>query len=112
MIDDGCPVIIYAVPGIKVWNSHAWIIDGYKTRVRQHITKEYKNNVLIKTTTLPDTCKMVHCDFGWGGLCNGYYVDGVFKLNSEDNEYDEPLYGNKNIKYNQHVRIVMYKKSI
>ncbi len=112
MIDNGCPVIIYAIPGIKVWNSHAWIINGYKIKARQEITKYYRNGVLMSTSTKPDTCRMVHCDFGWNGHCNGYYVDGVFKLNSNDNDYDYPWKGGKNTKYNHHIRIITYTKPI
>jgi hypothetical protein len=55
---------------------------------------------------------MVHCDFGWGGPCNGYYVDGVFKLNSSDNDYDEINTERKNTKYNHHVRIITYAKPV
>lgn len=108
MINKGCPVIIYAVPGIKVWKSHAWIIDGYKVKVRQKITRQYENGKLINTITIPDTCRMVHCDFGWGRLCNGYYVDGVFKLNSDKNDYDYPWMGDKKTKFNHHIRIITY----
>jgi hypothetical protein len=112
MIDNSCPVIIYAVPGIKIWDSHAWIIDGYKIKVRQKITRQYRNGNLISTSTEPETCRMVHCDFGWGGRCNGYYVDGVFKLNSSDNDYDEINTERKNTKYNHHVRIITYAKPV
>ena len=112
MIDNDCPVIIYGVPGIRVWNSHAWIIDGYKIKVRQKITKRYRNNNIISTSTESDTCRMVHCDFGWYGHCNGYYVEGVFKLNSDDNDYDYIENKKEKIKYNHHVRIIRYAKPI
>ena len=112
MIDNDTPVIIYAIPGVKVWNSHAWIIDGYKTKVRKKTTKRYRNGNLTGMTTTLDTCKMVHCDFGWGGHCNGYYVDGIFKLNSDENDYDYPWLKKKNTKYNHHIRIITYKRPI
>ena len=108
MINKGCPVIIYAVPGIKVWKSHAWIIDGYKVKVRQKITRQYENGKLINTITIPDTCRMVHCDFGWGRLCNGYYVDGVFKLNSDKNDYDYPSKLITFVYNRHHIRIITY----
>ncbi len=110
MINKGCPVVIYAIPGIKVWKSHAWIIDGYKVKVRQKITRQYENGKLINTITIPDTCKMVHCDFGWAGRCNGYYVDGVFKLNSDKNDYDYPWMSKEKTKFNHHIRIITYNK--
>lgn len=109
MIDNGRPVIIYAIPGIRVWSSHAWIIDGYKIKSRQKVTKQYKNGKLIDSSTTTETCRMVHCDFGWGGPCNGYYVDGVFKLNSNKNDYDYPWLGVKDTNFNHHMRIITYK---
>lgn len=109
MIDNGRPVIIYAIPGIRVWNSHAWIIDGYKIKSRQKETKLYKNGKLIDSSTTTETCRMVHCDFGWGGPCNGYYVDGIFKLDSDKNDYDRPWLRKKDTNYNHHMRIITYK---
>lgn len=109
MIDNGRPVIIYAIPGIRVWNSHAWIIDGYKIKSRQKETKLYKNGKLIDSSTTTETCRMVHCDFGWGGPCNGYYVDGIFKLDSDKNDYDRPWLRKKDTNYNHHIRIITYK---
>lgn len=112
MINNGCPVIIYAIPGLKIWNSHAWTIDGYKIRQRNKITRTYIDGKLISTSYKADTCKMVHCDFGWGGHCNGYYVDGVFKLNSKENEYDDVNDTKKNTKFNHHIRIITYSKPV
>ncbi|EPT33989.1 hypothetical protein HMPREF9012_1484 [Bacteroidetes bacterium oral taxon 272 str. F0290] len=55
---------------------------------------------------------MAHCDFGWNGRCNGYYVNGVFKLNSNNNDYDCIEWEKKNTKYNRHMRIITYTKPI
>ena len=76
------------------------------------ITTKYSNGNVISTSTLPDTCRMVHCDFGWGGSCNGYYVDDVFNLNSDENDYDNPWADRISTTYNHHVRIITYNKPI
>lgn len=110
MIDKGCPLIIYAIPGINIFNSHSWNIDGYKVKVKTTTTKKYVGNVLKSVTNKTDTCNMVHCDFGWGGPCNGYFVSGVFKLNSPNNEFDNPYDKGKNTKYNTLLKIVTYDK--
>lgn len=108
MIDKGCPVIISSIPGINIFSSHAWNIDGYKVKSRTKITNKYYNGKLIKTTEEQDTCKMVHCEFGWSGRNNnGYYVDGIFKLNSEDNEYDT-INHSETYNYNHRVKIITY----
>lgn len=96
MIDNGCPVPMYGMPGISIWNSHAWIIDGYKIKKRK-----------IKGDASNEVCRMVHCDFGWSGNHNGYYVDGIFRastLNDYDNSNDKGL----EKKFNRHLRIIMY----
>lgn len=108
MIDNGCPLIIYAIPGINIFKSHSWNIDGYKVKSRTVTTKTYIGNTLNSETQTTNTCRMVHCDFGWKGLCNGYYVSGIFKLNSGDVEYDNPHLGTKDTKYNKHIRIITY----
>ncbi len=51
---------------------------------------------------------MVHCDFGWGGDCNGFYIDGVFNLKSKYNIYDNENDNGKKINYNNSVRILVY----
>ncbi len=110
MIDLGNPVIIYAIPGVNIFSSHAWNIDGYKIKERTKTTKKYDGTRLIETITETETFDMVHCDFGWGGKCNGYYVSGVFKLNDSNSEKDNPNDGGKKTNYNHHVRIITYEK--
>lgn len=107
MIDKGCPVIIYAMPGIKITSSHAWIIDGYKIKTRDNVITRFQNGKVVSTKTESETSKMVHCDFGWGGKCNGYFVDGIFKLNNSENEFDNNNH-NGNTNYNHHKRIIVY----
>ena len=107
MIDKGCPVIIYAMPGIKITSSHAWIIDGYKIKTRDNVITRFQNGKVVSTKTESETSKMVHCDFGWGGKCNGFYVDGIFKLNNSENEFDNNNH-NGNTNYNHHKRIIVY----
>lgn len=83
MIDDGCPLIIYAIPGINITQSHSWNIDGYE--------------ILERTdTSTPQISNMVHCDFGWRGNGNGYYVSGVFKVNGTH--------------YNNYLHLIAYDK--
>ena len=110
MIDKGCPLIIYSVPGINVLNSHSWNIDGYKVKERTITTYTYVGNKLEDTNTKTETCKMVHCDFGWKGTCNGYYVSGVFKLNDPNIEHDPDCKYGGNTNYNNLLKIIMYDK--
>jgi Peptidase C10 family. len=110
MIDKGSPLIIYSVPGINVFKSHSWNIDGYKIKERTITTKTYKGYTLQNTTTKTETCKMVHCDFGWGGKSNGYYVSGVFKLNDSNIEHDLGANQGGDTNYNNLLKIITYEK--
>ena len=49
---------------------------------------------------------IVHCNFGWNGLFNGYYVSGIFELkkgewDTRGNDYDKT-------KYNNYLKIIAY----
>jgi len=112
MIDNGCPIIIYSVPGINVFKSHSWNIDGYKIKERTITTNTYVGTVLTKSKSKIETCKMVHCDFGWKGKCNGYYVSGIFKLNDPNIEHDAGTqYGGKT-NYNNLIKVITYNKPL
>jgi hypothetical protein len=56
--------------GIIVWYSgrHAWVIDGviHKKRVHSCYPTGYQYHALV------------HCNFGWRGGYNGYYIGGAF----------------------------------
>lgn len=89
MIDANRPLAMCAYPAKGIFSSQAWNIDGYRT------SKKADKNI-----------KMVHCDFGWGGDYNGYYIDGIFDLDSSDNIYDGTHGDSKNnYKHYQHVMI-------
>lgn len=46
---------------------------------------------------------MVHCDFGWGGKRNGFYVNDVFA------PFDS-ITGERKEQHNRHLRMVTYKR--
>lgn len=110
MVDNGCPLIIYSVPGINVFKSHSWNIDGYKIKERMITTKTYLGSTLQNTAVQTETCKMVHCDFGWGGKCNGFYVSGVFKLNDSNVEHDPNTSYSGNTNYNNLLKVITYDR--
>lgn len=110
MIDNGCPLIIYSVPGINVTKSHSWNIDGYKIKERTVTNQTYEGNTLKHTTVQTETCKMVHCDFGWKGRCNGYYVSGIFKLNDSNIEHDPNTSYGGSRNYNNLLKVITYDK--
>ena len=60
----------------KTWYSggHAWVFDQAFEQ-RQEV-KTYQGDRLINTRNNPRY--MVHINWGWGGLYDGYYLSGVF----------------------------------
>lgn len=61
---------------------HAWILDGgYHYIVNG--TKFTHDGGSEEVTIV---CKKVHCNYGWGGSCDGYYVEGVF--DTTETNYD------------------------
>ena len=55
--------------------SHAWLGDGWLKRTRNmyaNFSDGSKRLVDIQTQTL------MHCNFGWNGVADGYYFVGMF----------------------------------
>ena len=109
MLDRGKPTIMCSIPNINLLQSHSWNLDGYKIKQRNKITKSYKGETLIRTYTSTEESKMVHCDFGWeNGICNGYYVSGVFILGDESVERDPGTSHNYATHYNNYLKLLTY----
>jgi hypothetical protein len=48
--------------------SHAWVVDG--VAVKRHRFANYQS--------FPDR-EYIHCNWGWDGDCNGYFILGAFE---------------------------------
>lgn len=84
--NEGRPVIVcgfaYRAPlrviGVKVnyvyEGGHAWVCDRVMTYYRRR--DSYINNKLVATNY--DYSNYVHCNWGWDGKWNGYFIPGVF----------------------------------
>lgn len=115
MLENNCPVFVCSIPTDGIWcsfdKSHAWNIDGY---MKQTVTKRkdyYINDMLYDTDEDVSYNTFVHCDFGWEGYCNGYFISGVFNLASKDVQYDTPEHkGTKDTNYNWYLKIIQYNK--
>ena len=117
MLESNKPIIVYSIPdggwiNYDISNSHAWNIDGYKTLCNVTVVEEYMDGELIDVKSYTDRVIMVHCDFGWTGSRNGFFVSGIFDLASEDviydhangDEYDDNLKDhNQNFKWYLHI---------
>ena len=109
MINRGWPIIIMSIPRWHIFKSHAWNIDGYKTKQRTTTIDTYIDDILQFTETKTETRNMVHCDLGWGGNCNGYYVSGVFDLDDPNIEHDPGAANNVNLDYAWCLSTILYE---
>jgi len=56
---------------------HAWVIDGYAT-MSFYREKFQKGDVVVYRNYSLNNCAMVHCNFGWDGDSDGWYIYGLF----------------------------------
>lgn len=98
---------IYTMGMRNADKGHSWVIDGYEYR--------YYYNKLTPTTFVeykdPET--YVHCNYGWRGYCDGYYLNGVFDLSElRSGENLETSIGDKvgsrEYFYNRDLKILYY----
>lgn len=63
---------------------HAWVIDGCKIYNVEYWVRHYITNLEYE-----EYCEetkyynLVHCNYGWGGSCDGYYTSGLFNTTIE-----------------------------
>ncbi len=81
MLDNDSPVLVTGKPKRK-FSGHAWVIDGYIYGYRKVITEAYSDEnytELISTSEENEApTYYYHCNFGWNGDANGYYLGKVF----------------------------------
>ena len=89
-IDRNCPVLAMGYSEKKVtqkkflwwkWEStsyysgHVWVIDAYcklNTKIKNNKTGKVESDLPLN---------YVHCNLGWDGIDNGFYLDNVFTVN-------------------------------
>lgn len=95
---------------------HAWVIDGYNSYIEKIYEREYNGlNPSEYTDTLlsSTTYNLVHCNYGWAGLCDGYYTSGVFDVSVEldDDMIDSSIgdiQGAKGGTYSSLIKYILY----
>lgn len=106
-LNSGYPVLVSAKANGT--NGHTWVIDGYLDQFRTGSrygaeTGKYYGPAGSQSRIL------VHCNWGWGGLSDGYYYAGVFATNEGPVIYDEiSLQGESDGDYDSFYRIVTYE---
>lgn len=103
--------------------AHAWVIDGWNEYTKQSWVVTYNSRNLPNPRQLlsEEHVRLVHCNFGWGGKCDGYYRDYSFdttrRLDSDDidssvGDYagSNPLDSDDGYRYVRNFQMVDYAK--
>ena len=58
---------------------HAWVIDGYYQYRVDEWERSYMGEFIDEERIIATyNYDLLHCNYGWGGLCDGYYTQGTF----------------------------------
>ena len=95
MITNNLPVFIDGRPSATSNVGHTWVIDGCNIYNIEHWVREYQTELLYNEyIERTEYNELLHCNFGWGGNCDGYYTSWVFDpTNMRDDDEYEPDYG-------------------
>lgn len=92
------PVLIGALDEAIEEGGHSWVIDG-------------KYSTVMRVNDAPVQSLLLHCNWGWRGLCDGYYVSEAFNLASGMVSNDPSIgdvSGSSNSNFNWMFRVVTY----
>lgn len=110
MLKNNKPALVCAIS--KIFDGHAWVVDGYLHRMRQEICIRNCDGKERRDTTYREQ-QLVHCNWGWGGSCNGYYSQGVFNLKKGTVDIEEGLgetNSDNNYNFNWFLRVISYNE--
>lgn len=115
MLNRSNPVFIgAAVEGKKI--GHAWVIDGYCLQKREVARKftdrvpDGKGGYKFETHTsyFDETRELLHCNFGWRGISDGYYLSEVFDAGEGPIIDDDNNSGTNGGLYNTKYNMILY----
>lgn len=87
------PVVVYGTTGKGLLgniSAHFWLLHGYMQRqrvVEQRVNTATGTDVLSRRTEVEN---YVRCNWGWSGLYDGYYLNGVFNQNADSFIPEQP----------------------
>ncbi len=115
LLDNDSPVLVTGKPKYK-FSGHAWVIDGYIYGYRRIVTKTYKDKdyteLISSSVDNASPTYYYHCNFGWEGLADGYYLGKVFDIVAgrvdTENNIDPGTVPNSDHSYRWFFRTVTY----
>ena len=86
-------------------SGHAWVVDGCITQKRS--VKLCTNSGAI-IDEYYETRDLIHCNWGWNGVCDGYYFMNIFDLSEGAVVPDEDFPSTQNRHYNLNLSAIIY----
>lgn len=74
----GMPIVLGGYDSSNNFAGHCWVADGGLTRSYHEI----RYTLYGKEEIVTDTQQLIHCNWGWGGDGNGYYLSDAFQLSN------------------------------
>ncbi len=89
-------------------HGHAWVIDGYMERHERKIRVGSDGSRSIEKENVRSQ-QLVHCNWGWGGSCDGYYDSRSFFSPGDGNQIPDNGAGSSSAYYSWCFRTVTVK---
>ena len=107
MLENDKPLLFAAWDEIEVDSivGHIWVVDGCIYQ-KQCVQMFNGNDILIGEYYV--NRDYVHCNWGWNGSCNGYYITNVFNLNNGAPIPDEGTNGSGNLYLDSTIVAIKY----
>lgn len=107
MIKDRNNPILISGDNVRLAHGHAWLLDGvasYRTSKRI-----FHGNHHYDTECEHRYDDLVHCNFGWNGNCDGYYVYKMFDPTVDPiyREYGDQI-GTNYCAYLENMRVIVF----
>lgn len=97
---------------------HAWVIDGCNSYITEYWWREYVGTeepvMNVDTKVGEKRFDLLHCNYGWNGMCDGYYTSGIFNTSIErsnadiDSSVGDIVGSNENGNFNSGLTLLTY----
>lgn len=106
--------------GVLNGAGHSWVVDGWNSYTLKKWETTYNSQNLPNPPKLmsEESIRLVHCNFGWGGACDGYYKYNLFdttkqlesdKIDGSVGDYAGSNFGT-DYKFAYDFKIIIYDK--
>lgn len=89
----------------RTYGGHAWVVDGYKSRIHYYNEYTIKNGVRYLTYSRTSDLKYIHINWGYDGKNNGYFSNSLFDM-ARAYEYDSEYYNNQIYRFDADLQLM------